>query len=104
MLAMRRTSSWAYSQVRRLAILGMGTTVRLSWFSFYAVMDPDLRELPTYAPSAGPDSDALAEDGSAPIDKSEVNFGSNYKRLQEIKKKYDPDVVFNKWFVIKPSA
>ena len=53
---------------------------------------------------AGPDSDALPTEGSAPIDKSELNFGSNYKRLQEIKKKYDPELVFHKWFVITPAA
>ncbi|KAG9041019.1 hypothetical protein FS837_012816 [Tulasnella sp. UAMH 9824] len=29
-------------------------------------------------------------------------FGSNYPRLQEIKKKYDPDMVFNRWFAIQP--
>ena len=37
------------------------------------------------------------------MSKAAVNFGSNYKRLQEIKKKYDPDLVFNKWFVITPA-
>jgi len=30
-------------------------------------------------------------------------FGDNYQRLQEIKKKYDPDVVFSKWFAIDPA-
>jgi len=29
-------------------------------------------------------------------------FGDNYPRLQKIKKKYDPDVVFSKWFPINP--
>ncbi|KAG9041416.1 hypothetical protein FS837_012281 [Tulasnella sp. UAMH 9824] len=29
-------------------------------------------------------------------------FGPNYPRLQEIKKKYDPELVFNKWFAIRP--
>ncbi|KIO33769.1 hypothetical protein M407DRAFT_177687 [Tulasnella calospora MUT 4182] len=28
-------------------------------------------------------------------------FGSNYPRLKEIKKKYDPDMVFNRWFAIQ---
>jgi hypothetical protein len=31
-------------------------------------------------------------------------FGSNYARLQEVKKKYDPDQVFSRWFAIQPSA
>ncbi|KAG8931733.1 hypothetical protein FRC02_002285 [Tulasnella sp. 418] len=30
-------------------------------------------------------------------------FGNNYPRLQEIKKRYDPDQVFNKWFPIRPA-
>ncbi|KAG9041417.1 hypothetical protein FS837_012282 [Tulasnella sp. UAMH 9824] len=30
-------------------------------------------------------------------------FGTNYPRLQEIKKKYDPELVFNKWFAIRPA-
>ncbi|KAG8973295.1 hypothetical protein FRB90_009961, partial [Tulasnella sp. 427] len=30
-------------------------------------------------------------------------FKSNYPRLQEIKKKYDPEGVFNRWFAIKPA-
>ncbi|KAG8851798.1 hypothetical protein FRB96_009073 [Tulasnella sp. 330] len=30
-------------------------------------------------------------------------FGSNYSRLQELKRKYDPDMVFNKWFCIVPA-
>ncbi|KAG8898866.1 hypothetical protein FRB99_007089, partial [Tulasnella sp. 403] len=31
-------------------------------------------------------------------------FGANYARLQELKRKYDPDVVWNRWFVIRPAA
>ncbi|KAG9014387.1 hypothetical protein FRB94_012793 [Tulasnella sp. JGI-2019a] len=30
-------------------------------------------------------------------------FGSNYPRLQELKRKYDPEMVFNKWFCIRPA-
>lgn len=52
----------------------------------------------------GSDSDALSTDGIVRASKAETNFGSNYKRLQEIKKKYDPELVFNKWFVITPAA
>ena len=53
---------------------------------------------------AGPDSEALPTGGSVPASKAAANFGSNYERLQEIKKKYDPELVFNKWFVITPAA
>lgn len=52
---------------------------------------------------AGPDSEALPTEGSVPASKAAVNFGGNYKRLREIKKRYDPEVVFNKWFVISPA-
>ncbi|KAG9025353.1 hypothetical protein FRB95_010252 [Tulasnella sp. JGI-2019a] len=30
-------------------------------------------------------------------------FGINYPRLQALKRKYDPDMVFNKWFCIRPA-
>lgn len=30
-------------------------------------------------------------------------FGENYPRLQAIKKKYDPEMVFSKWFGITPA-
>jgi FAD/FMN-containing dehydrogenase len=32
-----------------------------------------------------------------------IVFGTNYPRLREIKKKYDPDNVFHKWYPIKPA-
>jgi hypothetical protein len=32
----------------------------------------------------------------------EILFGENYPRLQELKKKYDPENIFNKWFAIIP--
>ncbi|KIO33770.1 hypothetical protein M407DRAFT_229637, partial [Tulasnella calospora MUT 4182] len=31
-------------------------------------------------------------------------FGANYARLQEVKKKYDPDVAFDRWFAVSPAA
>lgn len=30
-------------------------------------------------------------------------FRENYPRLQQIKKKYDPDLLFSKWFVVTPA-
>ena len=36
--------------------------------------------------------------------KAEALFGKNYPRLQELKKKYDPENIFNKWFAITPCA
>jgi FAD/FMN-containing dehydrogenase len=38
------------------------------------------------------------------LDKARAAFAENYPRLQEIKKKYDPERVFNKWFPIEPAA
>ena len=35
--------------------------------------------------------------------KSSVLFGKNYPRLQRLKKQYDPQLLFDKWFVIVPS-
>ncbi|KIM46256.1 hypothetical protein M413DRAFT_441337 [Hebeloma cylindrosporum] len=37
------------------------------------------------------------------IEKAKHIFGDNYQRLQEIKKRYDPDNIFNKWFPIIPA-
>ncbi|TFY76517.1 hypothetical protein EWM64_g7497 [Hericium alpestre] len=35
---------------------------------------------------------------------SKALFGDNYKRMQVLKKKYDPDMVFSKWYSIVPAA
>ncbi|RXW25847.1 hypothetical protein EST38_g63 [Candolleomyces aberdarensis] len=37
-------------------------------------------------------------------ERSKLAFASNYPRLQQIKKKYDPENVFNRWFPIVPAA
>lgn len=31
-------------------------------------------------------------------------FGPNYTRLQEVKRKYDPDMIFDRWFAIRPAV
>ena len=36
-------------------------------------------------------------------DRAKLVFGENYPRLQEIKKRYDPENIFNKWFPITPA-
>jgi len=40
--------------------------------------------------------------GVTPVDKPKALFGKHYPRLQALKKKYDPDMIFNKWFTIVP--
>lgn len=30
-------------------------------------------------------------------------FGPNYKRLREVKRKYDPENVWNRWYPIEPA-
>jgi FAD/FMN-containing dehydrogenase len=39
-----------------------------------------------------------------PGDKASEAFGENYERLREIKKKWDPEMRFNKWLAIPPAA
>jgi FAD/FMN-containing dehydrogenase len=38
------------------------------------------------------------------VDRAKLAFGSNYPKLQQVKKKYDPESVFNRWFPIIPAA
>ena len=35
---------------------------------------------------------------------AEALFGENYARLQKLKKEYDPDLVFFKWYPITPQG
>ena len=50
------------------------------------------------------DSDAATETNGTSRSKAECLYGPNYQRMQQIKKKYDPEIVFDKWFVITPAA
>ncbi|TDL29767.1 FAD-binding domain-containing protein [Rickenella mellea] len=37
------------------------------------------------------------------VDRTRLLFGDNYPKLQQIKKKYDPELLFSKWFPIQPA-
>lgn len=43
-------------------------------------------------------------DGGPVSDKAPVLFGANYPRLQSLKKQYDPEMLFSKWFPIRPAS
>ncbi|KAG9218790.1 hypothetical protein CCMSSC00406_0001096 [Pleurotus cornucopiae] len=43
-------------------------------------------------------------DESAGQSRARALFGKNYESLQVLQKKYDPNMIFNKWFVITPSS
>ena len=42
-------------------------------------------------------------DGEVSEDRAKVIFGENYPRLQKVKKEWDPDMIFNRWFPIIPA-
>ncbi|KAA1469078.1 FAD-binding domain-containing protein [Dentipellis sp. KUC8613] len=46
----------------------------------------------------------LATNEVTPTSKSEALFGGNLQRLAELKRKYDPEMVFSKWFTISPAV
>ena len=60
------------------------------------------RRLATFSDSGG----TFLENGKVSaraIENAKRTFGENYPRLQGIKKRYDPDTIFNKWFPIMPA-
>ena len=55
--------------------------------------------------SAGADTgDAPTALGAVKTTRAEELFGDNYPRLQKLKKQYDPDMIFNRWYCIRPAA
>ena len=56
------------------------------------------------------DSDAPAlidpntDEGVLSETKTHALFGSHHAKLAALKQKYDPNLVFNKWYVIKPAG
>ena len=45
----------------------------------------------------------FVDSAAGELDKAKAAFGENYPKLQGIKKKYDPENIFNKWFPIIPA-
>ena len=43
-------------------------------------------------------------EGTAKVNRAKDLFRENYPRMQEIKRKYDPDMMFNKWFTVNVAA
>ena len=52
---------------------------------------------------ANNDDEATSTELEKRAKRSREAFGDVYPRLQEIKKKYDPDMVFNRWYPIIPA-
>ncbi|EKM51783.1 uncharacterized protein PHACADRAFT_187189 [Phanerochaete carnosa HHB-10118-sp] len=49
------------------------------------------------------DTEAALPTAEAKSARAQALYGDNYLRLQQIKRKFDPNMVFDKWFVIQPS-
>ncbi|KAL1745839.1 hypothetical protein HDZ31DRAFT_62711 [Schizophyllum fasciatum] len=62
--------------------------------------DPKASELAGYA---NVDDEAAASDRSVREAKGRAAFGEVYPRLQQIKKRYDPELVFDRWYPIIPA-
>ncbi|KAF8055232.1 hypothetical protein FPV67DRAFT_872584 [Lyophyllum atratum] len=50
------------------------------------------------------DAEGVMGEKDAVLGKAELVFADQYTRLQAIKKQYDPQNIFNKWFPITPAA
>ena len=53
--------------------------------------------------AGGIDDTSVHKDGVAPAEKIQMLFGKHYPKLQGIKKKYDPDMMFRRWYLITPA-
>ncbi|KAI9451953.1 FAD-binding domain-containing protein [Russula earlei] len=74
-------------ELRRIVIQGERTipeSLNVGYGNYYS------EEVTSASAGSGADSEAL--------------FGENYRKLQKLKKKYDPDLVFFKWNPITPEA
>ena len=74
----------------------METTVRIMYSAL---------TLPHIESSTGADTEALPVANSPmKANRAKDLFREHYPKLQQIKRKYDPDMVFNKWFVVEPAT
>lgn len=56
-----------------------------------------------YAHDCVTDPEAVTGEKESVPDKAKLVFRENYPKLQQIKKKYDPENIFSKWFPITPA-
>jgi FAD/FMN-containing dehydrogenase len=90
------------------AMVGYGQRVDLDeWVAEWAQrltnkiveVEKDDKDIPDEIKLGGKHGYWYAGDGT---DRKQI-FGTNYDRLRELKKKYDPDMVFHRWFAITPA-